>query len=176
MDSSTPKRWFYANWIKLFSNLEKKSTSAQYVAKSVQCNIAARRTWKFFEHLLYFNTGRAQSLCFNTGRKYLFLETLNLRVFDFTFLIRIDPRRAKPNYQTPFSGITTDLSNPSAKNCKFLRKFRNTWFCVEWTPPLLKHNFMQFELNYFQFLKKKIDLRPTLEKVCTVYLYGWKRT
>ena len=45
-------------------------------------------------------------------------------VLDFIFLIRIDPVRAKPNYQTPFSGITTDLSNTSAKNCKFLRKFQ----------------------------------------------------
>ena len=45
-------------------------------------------------------------------------------VFDFAFLVRIDPVRAKPNYQTPFSGITTDLSNTSAKNCKFLRKFQ----------------------------------------------------
>ena len=45
-------------------------------------------------------------------------------VFDFTFLIRIDPHRAKPNYQTPFSGITIDLGNPSAKKCNFLRKFQ----------------------------------------------------
>ena len=45
-------------------------------------------------------------------------------VFDFTFLIRIDPLRAKLNYQTPFSGITTELRNTSAKNCKFLRKFQ----------------------------------------------------
>ena len=44
-------------------------------------------------------------------------------VLDFIFLIRIDPLLAKPNYQTPFSGIITDLSNTSAKNCKFLRKF-----------------------------------------------------
>ena len=45
-------------------------------------------------------------------------------VFDFTFLIRIDPILAKPNYQTPFSGITTDLSSPSPKNFKILRKFQ----------------------------------------------------
>ena len=45
-------------------------------------------------------------------------------VFDFAFLVRIDRVRAKPNYQTPFSGITIDLSNPSAENCKFLRKFQ----------------------------------------------------
>ena len=45
-------------------------------------------------------------------------------VFDFTFLIRIDPLRAKPNYQTPFSGITTDLSNTSAKKKK---KKKNFW-------------------------------------------------
>ena len=38
-------------------------------------------------------------------------------VFDFAFWIRIDTLRAEPNYQTSFSGITTDLSNSSAKNC-----------------------------------------------------------
>ena len=47
MDSSTPKRWFYANWIKLFSILEKKSTSAQYVTKFVQCNIAGKEFRNF---------------------------------------------------------------------------------------------------------------------------------
>ena len=49
-------------------------------------------------------------------------------VFDFTFLIRIDPLRAKPNYQTPFSGITTDLSNPSAKIANFWENFESLDF------------------------------------------------
>ena len=44
-------------------------------------------------------------------------------VFDFALWIRIDTLQAEPNYQTPFSGIDIGLSNPSAENCKFLRKF-----------------------------------------------------
>ena len=51
---------------------------------------------------------------------FLFLETLN--GFYFAFWIRIDTLRAKPNNQTPFSGITIDLSNPSAKKYKFFEK------------------------------------------------------
>ena len=45
-------------------------------------------------------------------------------VFDFALWIRIDTLRAEPNYQTPFIGINIDLSNTSAENCKFLRKFQ----------------------------------------------------
>ena len=45
-------------------------------------------------------------------------------VFDFALWIRIDTLRAGPNYQTPFSGINIDLSNPSAEDCKSLRKFQ----------------------------------------------------
>ena len=43
-------------------------------------------------------------------------------VFDFAFLIRIDPHRAKPYYQTPLSGITIDLCNPGAESCNFFEK------------------------------------------------------
>ena len=45
-------------------------------------------------------------------------------VFDFAFWIRIDTLGAEPNYQTPLSGINIDMSNPSAENFNFLRKFQ----------------------------------------------------
>ena len=48
----------------------------------------------------------------------------HLMVFDVALWIRIDTLRAGPNYQTPFSGINIDLSNPSAEDCKSLRKFQ----------------------------------------------------
>ena len=76
MDSSTSKTSFFANWIKLFLILEKKSTSAQYVTKFVQCNIA-----EIFEHLLYFYTRRADRYSLTQGDMvetfFSFLETLN---------------------------------------------------------------------------------------------------
>ena len=43
-------------------------------------------------------------------------------VFDFAFLVRIDPHRAKPNYQTPFSGITIDLVLPKCRKMQIFEK------------------------------------------------------
>ena len=67
MDSSTPKRWFYANWIQLFSILEKKSTSALYVAKFAQCNIAGKELRKFSSISYTFTQGEGNRYALTRG-------------------------------------------------------------------------------------------------------------
>ena len=167
MHSSTPKRWFYANWIKLFSILEKKSTSAQYVAKFVQCRIAWKEQ-KIFEHLLYFYTGRGQTLFFNTGNFFfvsrnakwclilLFWSELILLILLFwSELTLFGLNRTIKHLLVVLLRTWVTQVQKIANFWESFKSSRNTWFCVEWTPPLLWHDFMPIGLNYFQFWRKE---------------------
>ena len=155
MDSSTPKRWFYANWIKLFSNLEKKSTSAQYVAKFVQCRIAWKELRKFSSISYTFTRGEGNRYALTRGKIFvsrnakwgliLFFWS-ELTLFGLNLTIKHLSVVLLRTWVTQVPKIANFWEN--------FKSSRNTWFCVEWTPPLLRDDFIPIGLNYFQFWRK----------------------
>ena len=72
MDSSTSKTSFFANWIKLFLILEKKSTSAQYVTKFVQCNIAEKELRNFSSICYTLTQGEGNRYALTRGENICF--------------------------------------------------------------------------------------------------------
>ena len=142
MDSSTPKRWFYANWIKSYSILEKKSTSAQYVTKI--CSISYTLTQgEGNRHALtrgkIFVSRNAKWCLILYFWSELTLFWLNLTIKRLlVVLLR--------TWVTQVQKIANFWEN--------FKSSRNTWFCVEWTPPLLRDDLMPIGLNYIQFWRK----------------------
>ena len=74
MDSSTSKTSFFANWIKLFLILEKKSTSAQYVTEFVglQCNIAEKELRNFSSICYTLTQGEGNRYALTQGENICF--------------------------------------------------------------------------------------------------------
>ena len=156
MDSSTPKRWFYANWIQLFSILEKKSTSAQYVAKFAQCNIAGKELRKFSSISYTFTQGVGNRYALTRGEFFLFLETLNGVLFCF-----LDQNWHLFGLNLTIKHLLVVLLCTGVTQVQKIANFEKISKVLEtlnfvWNGLLhfLRHDFMPIGFNYFQFWRK----------------------